>query len=319
MEKIFQRFNHFLRGPEIVIFHEFHKPPYGGGNQFLLALEKELKQRGRDMGRNRVGKNTKICLFNSFNFDFDQLVSLHKKYKPKMIHRVDGPISVYRGTDEKIDKNILEMNHKLADATIFQSQYSKDSHEKMGLEFKKPVVIQNAVDPTIFNRAGKAENLDNTKKIKLISTSWSANQNKGRDIYDWLDKNLDFSKYEFTFLGNYPGHFKNIIHLKPLPSVEVAKILKMHDIYITASKNDPCSNALIEALACGLPAVYLNSGGHPEIVKNGGESFTGEDDILEAIEKVVSNYKYYQDKISVTSLEKIADKYLEIFNEKTYS
>ena len=30
----------------ISLWHEFHKPPYGGGNQFMLALKKGLEQRG---------------------------------------------------------------------------------------------------------------------------------------------------------------------------------------------------------------------------------------------------------------------------------
>ncbi|MGH3136152.1 MAG: hypothetical protein ACRDPV_06640, partial [Gaiellaceae bacterium] len=31
---------------DIAIFHEFSPPPYGGGNQFLLALRGELERRG---------------------------------------------------------------------------------------------------------------------------------------------------------------------------------------------------------------------------------------------------------------------------------
>ncbi len=38
------------------------------------------------------------------------------------------------------------------------------------------------------------------------------------------------------------------------------------DIYITTKHNDPCPNAVIEALACGLPVIYSDSGGVPELV-----------------------------------------------------
>jgi hypothetical protein len=30
---------------DVAVFHEFHAPPYGGGNQFLLALVRELRAR----------------------------------------------------------------------------------------------------------------------------------------------------------------------------------------------------------------------------------------------------------------------------------
>jgi len=311
---VLNKFKHLIYGPEISIFHEFHKPPYGGGNQFLIALEKELKRMGHDVGRNKIGNQTKACLFNSFNFDFARLSPLKNRFHPKMIHRVDGPVSVYRGTDQKIDREIWEMNHKLADQTIFQSQYSLNKHLEMGLEFISASVIPNAADQEIFNRNGRISPPDKQRKIKLIATSWSSNKGKGASYYEYLDKNLDYSRFEFTFLGNSPYTFIKATHIKPLPSGSVANMLKSHDIYVTASQNDPCSNALIEGLACGLPAVYLNSGGHPELVKTGGEMFTGEDNILEAINQVASNYGHYQNSISVSPLKEVAEKYLEVFN-----
>ena len=33
-----------------------------------------------------------------------------------------------------------------------------------------------------------------------------------------------------------------------------------HQVYISASKNDPCSNSLIEALELKLPSIVLKSG-----------------------------------------------------------
>src|SRR5690606_26047945 len=113
-----KKIKHYLFGPEISIFHEFHKPPYGGGNQFLMALEKELSEQGYDIGRMQVGKNTKICMFNSFNFDFKNLEKVYKKYKPQMIHRLAGPIGIYRGTDIEIDKKTAEINNLYAQKTI---------------------------------------------------------------------------------------------------------------------------------------------------------------------------------------------------------
>ena len=35
-------------------------------------------------------------------------------------------------------------------------------------------------------------------------------------------------------------------------------------VYITASKNEPSGNHHIEAAQCGLPILYINSGGIPE-------------------------------------------------------
>ena len=63
--------------------------------------------------------------------------------------------------------------------------------------------------------------------------------------------------YDYTFVGNVSERFERINHVPPVASEELADMLRDHDIYITGSKNDPCSNALIEALSCRLPANHL--------------------------------------------------------------
>src|SRR5919206_4267673 len=55
---------------DVSVFHEFHEPPYGGGNQFLLALVGEWERRGLRVEANRVSGAPRACLYNSFNFDF---------------------------------------------------------------------------------------------------------------------------------------------------------------------------------------------------------------------------------------------------------
>lgn len=314
MEKLLQQIDRFLNGPEICLFHEFHKPPYGGGNTFLIALEKELKKQGRSVGRNKVGENTKVILFNSFNFKFDDLKRIVENFHPLMVHRVDGPISVYRDTDKEIDEQIWKLNHELADVTIFQSQYSQDKHEEMDLNFKNPHIISNASDPEIFHSRGRVSPPTPGRKVRLIATSWSDNPKKGGSTLAWLDENLDHEQYDLTFVGRTKAEFKNAHIIPPLPSDKLAEILRQQDIYIAASENDPCSNALIEALSCGLPAVYLDSGGHPELVGNSGVSFHNTDDLLKSVDQVTRNYTYFQERIKVEKLSSVAQKYLEAFS-----
>ena len=51
-----------------------------------------------------------------------------------MVHRVDGPIGVYRGFDDGTDARIAEINRELADATVAQSRFSLDAHRELGIE-----------------------------------------------------------------------------------------------------------------------------------------------------------------------------------------
>jgi glycosyltransferase involved in cell wall biosynthesis len=227
-----------------------------------------------------------------------------------MVHRVDGPIGVYRGRDDGTDRRIWEINQELADATVFQSRYSLDRHRELGLQFRSPYVVLNTADPSIFHSHGRIP-FDRRRRVRLISSSWSDNPNKGAATYKWIEDHLDWDRFEYTFVGRSPIRFDRIRMLGPVPSARLSTVLRQHDVYIAASRNESCSNSLIEALSCGLPALYLQSGGHPEIVGEGGLGFVHEQEIPELLDRLVDDYEARQQRISVPSLAEVTDQYLE--------
>lgn len=293
---------------DLAIFHEFQPPPSGGAHQFLRAFALQAEARGIRIGNNLISPSTRACLFNSFNFS-ERRLRWTKRDSVLYVHRVDGPVDVYRGWDGGVDHGIHAVNQEIAEKTIFQSRYSLEKHLELGMEFKNPVVIMNAADPEIFHSDGKIE-FSRDRKIRLIATSWSQNINKGASIYQWLDKHLDWERFEFSFVGQSPVLFENIRMIPPVDSYKLAELLRIHDIYITASKNDPCSNSLIEALVCGLPAIYLQSGGHPEIVKQAGIGFDEVEQIPKMLDQIVDEYEFYRSRISIPSIQDVSEKYL---------
>lgn len=294
---------------KIHILTDLKEGPWGGGNQFLKGLRNQFINLGV---YEKNPDKADIILFNSFPFGelyrFKQAVNLKKSGKI-LIHRVDGPISSVRDKDYLIDKIIYYFNCHFIDGTIFQSNWSRQENYKLGMKKNKfETTIINAPDNKIFNRKGRIK-FSPKRKIKLIATSWSDNWRKGFRIYRYLDRNLDSNKYEMTFIGNSPINFKKIRWIKPLSSRGIAEQLKKHDIFITASQKDPCSNSLIEALHCGLPAIVLNDGGHPEIIGQGGLVFSGKSDVVEKINHLAKNYSLYQAKIDLPSIDVVAKNY----------
>ncbi len=297
-------------GDPLVIVHDFVSPPYGGGNQFLLGLRRYLLAQGIGVGTNRIGSRAKAILFNSFNFDFAPLRRAPRK-RLRMIHRVDGPIAGYRGYDDGTDQRISDINRELADVTIFQSEYSLMAHEERGLELRRPVVIPNAADPEIFHARGR-RSFDPSQKVRVVAAAWSDNVRKGADALQWLDGHLDFDRYSVTFVGRIGSfRFRNIEVLAPVTSRQLAEILRDHDVYLAPSMNDPCSNALIEAMACGLPVVFLRSGGHPELVAQGGCGFDAVEEIPAALARLVAGYRRFQGSLSPPRMTHVARLYLE--------
>lgn len=292
---------------DLAVFHEFHAPPYGGGNQFLLALVRELERRGLTIETNRLSGATPACLYNSFNFDFSRLRRFARD-GVRMVHRVDGPVGVYRGFDDGTDLRIARIN-ELADATILQSQYSLEKHEELGLELRNPTVIRNAVDPAIFHPPARRERHE---RVRVITTSWSDNPRKGADVLAWLDQQLDFDRYELTFAGNTQATFERIRIVEALPSVELAELLRTQDVFLAPSRDDPCSNALLEGLACGLPAVFVRSGGHPELVGDAGVGFEAPEEVPAALDRVRAELDERRGAIHVQPLADVADRYLAV-------
>jgi glycosyltransferase involved in cell wall biosynthesis len=295
---------------DVAVFHEFAPPPYGGGNQFLLALVRELRRRGLTIEVNRLSGGTPACLYNSFNFDFRRLERFARD-GARMVHRVDGPIGVYRGFDDGTDTRIASINRELADATVVQSLFSLEKHRELGIELRDPVVISNTVDPEIFYPPPSREPVAG-RRLRVIATSWSDNPRKGADTFEWLDSNLDPDSYELTFVGRTQAKLQRIPVVEPVPSREVAELLRASDVYLAASRDDPCSNALVEALACGLPAAFLRSGGHPELVGDAGIGFDSPEELPDVLRRLAAELEERRARIVVPALAEIADRYLDV-------
>jgi len=290
------------------LWNDFRPPPYGGGNQFMLALEQALKRKGMEVLRN-TGKGADVHVFQSIWFD-RKVFESELEPGALVIHRVDGPIQLYRGNDFESDPLCYRINEELADVTVMQSSWSMDQTHNLGFSPKRPVLMWNSCNPDIFNRNGKTP-FSRERKTRIISTAWSNNPRKGKDTYKWLDEHLDFDRFEYTFVGRIDEQFKNIRVMEPVDSHVLSNQLREHDIYLTASQKDPCSNSLVEALACGLPAIYLEDGGHPELVEFGGLAFNSKEEIPALLEKVINHYSSFQNTIWIESMDDLAQKYID--------
>src|SRR4029078_3750410 len=85
-----------------------------------------------------------------------------------------------------------------------------------------------------------------------------------------------------------PLRFERVRSVGPLDSNALADLLRTQDVYVAPSRDDPCSHALLEALACGLPAAYRRSGGHPELVGEGGLPFSDDEELGDVLDRLVA-------------------------------
>jgi glycosyltransferase involved in cell wall biosynthesis len=303
-----RRIRGLVERPQLTIEHRFRPPPYGGSNQFLTALRSELRRRGLRVSDGAFGPGTRACLLHSYLVDVEELRAVLPD-GCRVVHRVDGPIALYRGRDDGADRRIVEINHALAAATVFQSRWSLEAHREHGLELREPVVIPNAVDPEIFFPPPERPRRG---RLRVIATSWSDNPRKGAGTFAAVARAADASRYEFTFVGRSPERLDGVRLVRPLPSRELAAELRAHDIYVAPSLNEPCSNALLEALACGLPALYRRSGSHAELVGDAGLGFDDETNAPAQLDRLADELEERRAATRVPALSEVADRYLEV-------
>ncbi|MGE4234264.1 MAG: hypothetical protein AB7F43_13125 [Bacteriovoracia bacterium] len=301
----------------ITLWGEFVEGPYGGGNQVLKAVAKELRKRDIGVHFNSFFESDGHILNSAF-FDTKKLSAVLRSSKEvEVIQRIDGPISLYRNADKNkdrtADEKIFEVNERFATATAFQCVYSWRESLNLGFNPIRPLIIRNASDRDFFLKK-ESLRLQPNRKIKLVSTSWSTNAKKGFSVYDFLDSNLDFNRYDYTFIGRSPIEFKNIKMCPALASAQLGAKLREADIFVSASLFDAASNSVLEAVQTGLPVIYVNSGGHSEFTKFCGLPFNEASEIPSLLEKIINDYESYAECTYTNPVENTVDNFLKALN-----
>ena len=295
---------------KVHITNETTDKPYGGGNQFLRLLKRRLTDKDAYTDDPALAN---IILFNSHQ-NVEKIIHLRRSYPNKLfVHRIDGPMRLYNKLDDTRDHIVNQLNYSIANATVFQSVWSKEKNIEMGLVLNSPFkVICNAANKNIFYK----ETIENKReKISIVSTSFSPNIRKGFHCYSFLDQTLDFKKYNYCFAGNSPVKFSNIELLGCLTTQQIADKLRESDIFITASENDPCSNSLIEAITCEVPVLALNSGGHTEIVKNDFFLFETREELVDKIELISQDIDKHRGVVKAKQEDDTVNEYLSFFEK----
>jgi glycosyltransferase involved in cell wall biosynthesis len=292
--------------PAVFVCYPASDAPTGGGNQFMRALAGEFARRGVLAADAEAAR---IVLFASYQHVPEALRLRRRNREAVFVHRVDGPIRLYNRMDDPRDGLAMEANALLADGTVFQSQWCRTANLELGWPAGGPVaVIGNAADPRVFAPRGAHPP---GRPLRVVASSWSSNPKKGFDVYAWLDANLDPAFARLTFVGNAPASFARVRMTGPLASDALAGELATNDVFLTASRKDPCSNALIEAMTVGLPAAALADGGHPEIVGAGGLLFERAEEIPVLLARLAAGYDSFRAAIRVPTIASIADSYLD--------
>ena len=300
--------------------------PWGGGNLFAINLKNFLEDKGLTVINNLNHDDIDIILITeprktseSSAFTHQQVINYLKYVNNEslIVHRINECDE--RKNTNYINKYIIEAN-KVADYTIFVSTWLKNLYIEQGMQDKNKKVILSGSDTSIFNLDNYIP-WDGQEKLSIVTHHWGANWNKGFEVYDYIDKLLDEEywkdRIDFTYIGNLPEKFKfrNTKVQTPLSGEALAEKIKKGHVYITGSINEPSGNHHIEGALCGLPLMYLNSGGVPEYCKDFGLEYSIENLEIK-LEEMMKDYKKYQKLLKnyPFKAEAMSKEYFDLFN-----
>lgn len=326
---------------KIYVYYETTDEPWGGLNSFFKSFKNYLRE----------NKSGDIELVNDINDDFDvflmgacsfgqgKLINyktikklsdrrerfLERFFKKKrkcdfkVFHRLDGLRMFYNNKYDPTDEIQIKLS-QLADHIIFQSLYSLENFRHVGYTKENYTIIKNGVNQKLFNMDGKSF-WDTKRRLKVLSANWSNNPNKGYWAIADFSELCDVESY---FVGNWPKEIdhKKVKVLPPMKQEELALVYKECDVFLHAAQNDPCPNVVLEAMSCGLPVIYHNSGGIRELAAEYGISLPERLDSQSAgqiLQELVFSYDTYIGNLRRDhrefSIEIVGEKYINTFRK----
>lgn len=162
------------------------------------------------------------------------------------------------------------------------SEAIKQEAMKYGLPAEKAWVIRPAVDPNVFK---PIERKDISSQVVRIASCGSLNWKKGYE-YALQAVRLAVDRgctLRFDIIGDGPERqrvlytihdlgLEGVVRLHYLqPEEYVVRLLQQSDLFLLASHSEGISNAVLEAMSCGLPVITTDCGGMREAVTDGVE------------------------------------------------
>jgi glycosyltransferase involved in cell wall biosynthesis len=237
------------------------------------------------------------------------------------------------------------IRNRVADYVIYQSDFTRTWWEQVcGETAVESSVIHNGVPLDVFTPEGSGE----LPRDRLVVLMVEGNLGGGYEV--GLDMGVEFArrleagqplKVELHVAGQAAPEVKarwetahvHFLHwLGLVPPDEIPRLDRSAHLFYSGDPNPACPNAVIEALACGLPVVAFDSGALPEIVAGesgrlasyGGNPWLLEEPDMDALVKVsleiLGDLPRFRSgardrAVKLFGLERMLDGYMEVIEK----
>ena len=199
---------------------------------------------------------------------------LHKKHSTGLRHYLRS---------EGMNMLLAYIRRHLADRIVYQSAFTRDWWNTVYRSMNKPIsVIHNGVDLDRFHPGGSGPPPSDRYRLLVVEGSFKGGHE--RDMLNAVDaarriSELANRQVELVVAGRVPDNLRAAVHssemvdiqlLGLVPHEQIPELNRSAHLMFPAEINAACPNAVVEALACGLPVISYATGSLPELVGDTG-------------------------------------------------
>ncbi len=214
-----------------------------------------------------------------------------KRHGVRVVQRLNGMNWIHRKRytswkhflkSEWNNRLLAWIRGRIADHIVYQSQFAATWWQTVhGSTRASHEVIYNGVDLNAFSPQGAGERPADFVRVLLVEAHLGGGNEAGLEnamaLAGLLAKRVP-QPVELMVVGEVPAGLRDSLHIPTGIQINWAGVVKRDEIpqidrsahlLFSADLNAACPNAVIEALACGLPVVSFATGALPELLEGG--------------------------------------------------
>ena len=222
--------------------------------------------------------------------------ALHAYHQAK---RHNIPLFVATG-ESTIPQNVIDTKfndfYNYVSGVICVSSKNKEESIRAGLTVaEKCIVLPNSINPLIFHKRDRANcrlklGISNDKFI-VAFVGWFDERKGAIRVSQAINQIQDGNIYSFFIgSGELEPVCENILFKGRLSHNEIATYLNAADVFVLPTLREGCCNAIVEAMACGLPIVSSDLSFNHDILNKDNSIMVDPYDIDEIASAINSMY-----------------------------
>lgn len=294
----------FIRSIPLYPIHSFYQTKKGAqielyrpytitlSTSIFATLFKNSFQRAVARAFCRLKQKPDIC-YGHFWSSIFSLYPLAKQYSiPLFGASGEEDVSYYIHEQQEF---IDEIRDYISGVVSVSTKNQQECFSLNLVDNEKSVVIPNAIDQALFYKRDK---ITCRKQLKIqeddfivIYVGQFVSRKGTMRLNDALRRIGDSSiKAVFVGSGGENPDYDGIIHKGRLPHDELPLWLNAADVFVLPTENEGCSNAIVEAMACGLPVISTDAPFNYDILNKNNSIMIDCHDI-DAITNAISKLK----------------------------